>query len=107
RRDAQLEAVGIAELEHPHPPGAVGRRTQYLAARCRHPGMSGVDVGAAGGVELEIKSLPLDPVPTQLAIVLVEDDPDVASDHDGTMRHTVTFILLSHGKAQNVAVPRD
>src|SRR4026208_1972803 len=46
------------------------------APRRLDPGGGSVDVRGSSYVELEVEALSLDPIPAQLAVILVEDDTD-------------------------------
>ena len=70
----ELEPIQIVELEHARAPRTVRRLTQQRSTRGLDPRSSRVHIGGARYVDLQVETLSLDPVPTELAIVLVEDD---------------------------------
>src|ERR687897_3018010 len=78
----ELEPVPIVELEQACAPRTVRRLTQQCSTPGLDPRSSGVHIGSARHVDLQVETLSLDPVPTELAIVLVEDDVAITrGDH--------------------------
>src|SRR5678816_4082126 len=105
RRHTDLEPIEILELEHPGAPRSVGRFTEQLAARCLDPFRGSIHVGRSRNVDLEVAPLPLDPVPAELAVVLVENDPDTAGSHHGAGDLSVVLERLLHDKPDDLVVP--
>ena len=102
--DAEPEPIRIVELEHPRPPEPIFRLVRERPPRRLHPRRSCVDIGRNGHVDLRGESLPLHPVPTRLAIILVEDDAAVArSDEWG---HDLAFVLERHFDGEPTAPRR-
>src|SRR3954454_12664047 len=80
----ELEPVQIPELEHARAPRTVRRLTQQRSTGGLDARSSRVHIGSAWHVDLQVETLPLDPVPTELAVVLVEDDVAITrGDHRG------------------------
>src|SRR6185312_12303109 len=100
RGHAELEPVEILEVEHPHAPRAIGRLIEERPCPgSLDPCRGRVDVARALHVELEVEALPLDPVPAELAVILIEDDANVARDDGGAGHLPVTLERLRHREA--------
>ena len=104
RRHAKLEPVRIVELEHARAPRTVRRLAEQRSTRGLDPRSSRVHIGSTSHVDLQVEALSLDPVPTELAIVLVEDD--VAITRGDHRRNDLPFVLerLSHRKPDGITV---
>src|SRR4029077_16169274 len=101
---AEFEPVQIVELEHARAPRTVRRLTQQRSTRGLDLRSTRVHIDSARHVDLQVETLSLDPVPTELAIVLVEDD--VAITRGDYRRNDLPFVLerLSHRKPDGIAV---
>jgi len=60
-----------------------------------------------GDVDLEVEALALDAVPAELAVILVEDDADVAGGHHGGLELAVAVHRGDAVEADGVAVEGD
>ena len=98
RRHAELEPVQVLELEHPDTPRTVRRLAQQRPARRLDPRRRRVDVRSARHVDLQIEPLSLDPVPPQLAVVLIEDDAAVTRGDNGGNDLPVVLVRLATAK---------
>src|SRR5690606_20072908 len=98
----ELEAVVVAELERPRAPRAIGRLVEQLDARCADALGGGIDRGGALDIDRDQHSLALDPIPSELAVVLIEDDANGAAGHDGAANLAFTLELVGHTEAQHL-----
>ena len=104
---AELEPVEIVELEHANAPGAIRRLVDERSASRLDARRRRVHISRRRNVDLEIESLPLYTVPTQLAVVLIEHKAAVTGTHHGG--RYVAFVLerLVHRQSDGIAVEVD
>lgn len=107
RRHPQLEPVEIPKLEHPRTPRPVFRLTEQLAADCLDPRRRGIDIRRRCHVDLEVAPLPLDPLPAELAVVLVEDNANITRAYDGAGDLAIALERLLRNKPDGISVPSD
>src|SRR5690606_5284300 len=90
---------------HPHSTRAIGGLVDQGDARCADPLRCSIHRGKVCDVDGDQQTLALDPVPAQLAVVLVEHEPGIAARDDGSANLALILELLEDTEAEHFTEP--